>query len=709
MLLPSCAAYASAIDTDRYEDMITPPGLTNHWAVAQVEHDVVAIRSLHVPPVAFGSPTAKLFLGGRLAQSYGQPVTCQWFPDQVQRRTVIDGWEISTVTVCPVGEPAVAVQIFVRNTGDQARKLQLGLYTDSQVAGVRAPWNDAQPPSSTNTHEIAGARRYGYATSPTGRRVAGAEFRVPAVAVQGLVDATGADVSDASGRVHLIELRTTLEPGATWNGTYILAVVHGENLREQADELFARIAGNPDLAGAARAYWDASLAAMFTPGNAEFGGALPVLETSNEDLRRLYWWGAMGVNYFRRDNPASVLGRTYDTLMPANWQTTTFIWDYSLSSQVHALADPGVMRGQIRHWVSLDIDRHFGTEWLTGQPAGYWYSVNQYAMTRLLADYIRYSGDVAFLDEEVSGPDGSVATIGDHVRRWAWSWHDKRRGSELADYGEIDNLLECVSTYVHEVASLNAANVWVMRTAAELSELQGRHDEAGALRAEAERLLPLVNELYVPGKGIFHSRFPDGSVRETRHCYDYATVGTTIAADLPESQRDEMVRFFDTELRTDNWMRALSPFDDDAGYSLRPDHQWNGAYPAWPPDSARATIELGHPEVVAAWLPGLARTANQGPPGQAHFVEEAYPGLAGGARKAPNFWPYITDWACSSAGAFCELVIAGIFGLRVEVDGTVSATPVLEHFDPQARLTGLFIRGREYVVDRHGVHEVAPK
>ena len=97
--------------------------------------------------------------------------------------------------------------------------------------------------------------------------------------------------------------------------------------------------------------------------------------------------------WFRRDNPASVLGRTYDTLMPRYWQTTTFIWDYSLSSLTHALLDPEPMRKHIEHWVDLDTHKHFGTEWLTGGPVGYWYSVNDFAMTRLVRDYVRFTGD----------------------------------------------------------------------------------------------------------------------------------------------------------------------------------------------------------------------------------------------------------------------------------------------------------------------------
>ena len=46
------------------------------------------------------------------------------------------------------------------------------------------------------------------------------------------------------------------------------------------------------------------------PSSDGFSGSLPILETTNEALRKLYWWGVLGVIWFRRDNPASVLGRT---------------------------------------------------------------------------------------------------------------------------------------------------------------------------------------------------------------------------------------------------------------------------------------------------------------------------------------------------------------------------------------------------------------
>ena len=694
MAIPTVADFTSATMIDSFDDMISPPGLTNHWATVQVDHDVLALRSLNVPPLSQGdSVSGRLYLQGRLAESWGCPVEVTWRPDRVTRVTEIDQWRIETITVTPPGQPAAVVQVQVENLGEQ-RDLTLGVWVNSTATRSPKPWLAAEPPQEPNQVRAEGGMRWG---EPSAGGV---------VSLQALLDADGSPVDDQSDTPRLVTTQVGLKSGASWHGAWvhILAEDHDQAARVLADV-------GADVSASIRASeqaWDEELRAIFTPGNDLYSGSLPELHTTNDALRTLYWWGALGTVWFRRDNPASVLGRTYDTLMPRYWQTTTFIWDYSLSSQVHSLLDPDVMRQQVAHWIGLDINSHFGTEWLTGGPVGYWYSVNQYAMIRLVCDYVRATGDLAFLDEQIEGPDGGRVSVLDHVVAWSLEWKKKATSSGLADYGGIDNLLECVSSYVHEVASLQAANVWGLRAAADLCALRDRHEEVDQLRREADQLLPLVKELYREGDGFFNARQPDGSLNETRHCYDFATVGTTIADDLPEDWRTEMVSFFDKELRSPSWMRALSPKDPDAGFSVRPDHQWNGAYPAWPADAARSLVALGGATSVADWLPGLARTSRQGPPGQAHFVEEAAPTVEGGARKAPGQYPYLIDWSCSSAGSWCELVIGSIFGLEIGVDGAVRVNSNLEHFDPEARLEGLVVRGTHWSVDADGVHRQEP-
>jgi hypothetical protein len=634
------------------------------------------------------------FVDGRILKSYGAPITHEWRPDRVVRRVELPGLVLETTTVVVPARTAVAIDVRVRNTGAAARDVEVMLSLAARVVAVEGAWNRPESPDGSNAASVDGSRLVFGDDAGTAWSVQGVD--APATARLSGVAPASEDYMvgiGGMGRGGDVTVMLDVPAGGEARFGYVHAV--GRN-RDAAVATFDEVAADvPGAVVASERYWNAQLEAAVTPGNAEYSGHLPVLETTSEPLRRLYWWGILGILYFRRDHEGNVLGRSYDTLMPNYWATTTFLWDFSLSSMTHALLDPEAMRRQLAHWIASDTHTLFGTSSLTGGPVGQWYSVNDYAMTRLVRDYLRFTGDLAFLDEE----QGDGRSVLDHLRFWARAWQGLRRSSSLADYGEIENLLECVSSYTHEVASFNAANVWNLRVTADVLESRGDTAGAAELRAEADALVEAVRGLYLPGRGFFAAGQPDGTKLPVRHCYDFNIVGTTIAADLDEATRAEMVDFFRRELQTPEWLRALSPWDPDASYSVRPDHQWNGAYTAWPADAARSLVALGEPEVALDWLPGLARTANQGPPGQAHFVAEAQPLINGGARKAPPQLPYINDWACSSSGAYVALVIESLFGVDPGVEGLGEVHGCVAELDPDAVLRGLRVGDR--LVDVH--------
>jgi hypothetical protein len=660
--IPTVADLAADPVTHHYEDMIAPSGLTNFLGTVEVTHDLTGLAAVTFPPISQGfARTAALFVDGRLFESFGAPVTHAWRPDRVVRSASVAGLAIETTTVCVSGRPAVAIDVRVTNETDAARDVTLSFAVNARVIQTGEAWMSAESPSVRNDVRLTSgataltfADSWGDAWSVQGLDVAGSATvsAVPPSSVEGFEVGIG-----GAGRGGELAATLTLAPGQSGRLGYVQAVASTE---QAALDAFGAVASDvPGAVAASESFWNAQLRAVFTPDDPEYSGSMPVLAFETPALERLYWWGILGVIWFRREWPGNVIGRSYDTLMPNYWATTTFIWDYSLSSLVHAMLDPVEMRRQLEHWIASDIHTMFGTSSLTGGTVGQWYSVNDYAMVRLVGDYVRITGDVAFLSHEIGAGDAAPQPVWKHLIAWATAWQKLRSSdSGLADYGEINNLLECVSTYTHEVASLNAANIWSMRAVAGLLDQVGQTNAAHELRAQASDLVPAILALYVPGAGYFGARQPDGAVIPVRHCYDFNIVGSLIAGDLPEPMRAEMVAFFQRELMTENWMHALSPWDPDASFSLRPDHQWNGAYPAWPADAARALVALGARPVALAWSEGLARTANQGPPGQAHFVEEAWPAIGGGARKAPPQLPYINDWACSSAGAWVEMVLA---------------------------------------------------
>jgi hypothetical protein len=648
--------------------------------------DPVAIRSLNFPPFACSDTvTATLYLNGRIFQSLGAAVITTWLPDRIERETEHDGIRLRSVTALPFGKTAAVVRLAVENRTTQAREVTLKLALRGGVTQSVAPWNNALPPTEAdNAVEIDRGR-------------AALCFRAQKSAawlIQG-TDARPTDVTTLGLRFTL-----SLRPGETKMIRFVDAVGATRIEAEQTFDALVR-----DVDGELmkiRDEWNRELQAVFTEDNGRYSGFMPTLQTSDADILKLYHTGLLGVIYFKRELATSAYGRAYTTLMPRYWQPVTFIWDYFLSSQVHALLDPVCMKKYLELWMHTDIHKHFGTEYLTGAGVGPWYAVNDYAMTTISRDYLRWTGDFSWLDKKVDG-SADNALVYEYLAKYATNWKRFRTGNGLADYGGLNNLLECVNTYLHEVASLNAANVFNMRAAAEVLEFRGRRDEAFTLREEAAALAAEVNKLYAAGKGYWCARFPDGSLREVRHCLDLLTVLNTMPDDLSAGQKREMTDFFVRELRTPTWMHALSCDDDDAMFSVRPDHQWTGAYPAWPPMTALGLYRIGQADLAFDWLKGLARSANQGPFGQAHFAESVVPAEAGGARKAPPDWPYITDWTCSSNGSWCSAIIDGIFGVNATLNDGITATPRFASFDPSAALRNVRYQGRLYDVTRKGI------
>ena len=154
-------------------------------------------------------------------------------------------------------------------------------------------------------------------------------------------------------------------------------------------------------------------------------------------------------------------------------------------------------------------------------------------------------------------------------------------------------------------------------------------------------------------------------------------------------------------------MRALSPDDTDATWNIRPDHSWLGAYAAWPPMTARGLYKVDPSARVAEWVKGLAKSGNQGPIGQAHFVESVFPPEQGGAYKCPEDAPYLNDWSCLSGGCFVDMVIDSIFGADLSLYNGIRTTPRLTDFDPDAKLHNVPYQGKRYTLTRTGPRETS--
>lgn len=693
--IPTVETMRSVTMPHRFGDLFNPPGLTNQWGCAQAAMDMVAVRSIAFPPFAQGEMnvaplgsggellTGVLFVDGQYFASTKELIEFTWQPDRVERRARYRDLELSSVMIVPFKQMSVAVKLTFENKSRTRRPTEIKLAVNGGSTKSVAPWNAAYSPGEFDNSRTVDRERAAILCKSK---------RTKALVLQGSYPL--ADEVLPSWLIYKFELA----PGE--KKTITFANVLGEQIEKVQSDYDALVRDFDGAAERTRDEWNAELRAAFTPGNDRFSGHLPTLVTNDDSVRRLYHSAVMSALFFKRTTPHSTYGTTYVTLAPRYWETTTFIWDISLSAMLLAMLDPVVLRRMMETWMQLDIHKHFGTEFLTGAGVGPWYSVNDFAMCRMAREYLRWTGDKAWLDKEIGG-----VKVVDRLVGYAEHWRTLDTNNHgLADYGGVSNLLEAVSSYVHEVAGMNAANVYNLRFAADLLEGRGMGSKAKALRDEAQALGKRVLDLYVPGKGIWRCRLPDGSYNEVHHCYDFGTVLITIGDLLSPTQKREMVRFFREELQTPTWMRALSTKDLDVTFSIRPDHQWTGAYSAWAALAVSALYTAGEGATAFEWMKGLAKTATQGPIAQAHFAETAVaPEAGGGAIKAPSDPPYINDWACVAGCAYLEPIVDSLFGVQAGLSDRLTAKPNFGTFDARAELRNVRYQGKTFHASINGV------
>jgi hypothetical protein len=694
---PTLSSLAGDPIAHLFRDLFNSPAINNEWGYLKATKSVSGITAMSFPPYACcGVPettfspgylaTCELFLNGRMLMGYPPPatqVTYTWHPHQFVRQAIVDGLEFTTQTFMPTRQRVAAQSIVIRNPGKASRAITLGFDLRAGVIKKTDAWFVGSPAEIDNRIT---------AMLDRGCLIFEAQHS-RAVSVQGLLPKP-----DRVEGSRMLTLSLTLPSGESRAIHYVNAIAED---RTEALALYDHVQSNFAVIQEERQQVVAGLLrSAFTPGNSEFSGHLPQLLTEDESLWKLYHAGFTNLLFARRSSPDSAYGSTYLTLGGRSLPSLSFPWDTSLTSLSLALLDPSALRTLIETWFLQDMHAHLATDYVTGHAVGPWYAVNDMAIVRCAENYLRVTGDFAWLKKSI----GDKSCL-EHLTAHALCWKTlDKQGSGLADYGQMDNNLEVVSTYIHQVAGMNAGNVSSMRFVAALLDRAGDATRAQQLRLEASDLAKRINRLlYVTGKGYWRARQPDGSSNEVRHCYDLLAVLDNMFEDLGDQQKQEMSRFFWSELHSAAWMQSLSSNDVDATWNIRPDHSSIGAYTAWPPMTAKGLYKIDSSKEVSGWVKQLARAGNQGPFGQAHIIETIFPREKGGAFKSPDDPPYYNDWSCISGGSFVDLVIDSIFGADLTLYDSIKVTSRLADFDAGARLTNLKYQGKNYTVSREGV------
>jgi hypothetical protein len=444
--------------------------------------------------------------------------------------------------------------------------------------------------------------------------------------------------------------------------------------------------------------WEQRWADAFTPGNAHFSGSLPTLVTDNAALRRNYYMGIITLLELERTQ-FPVQARSFIT-SGERAPGTQFYWDASMQSTVWALLEPAGMKATLRRWLvqnprsgqvifltetnGFDAEVH---DRITG------YAFNACNIFKTTLDYLRVTGDLAFLDEKLEDGKTVLQRLDEMAMDWKTLVHPD---SPLADYGENQNLLECAPAYIGRVASCNAQDVWMMRQDADLQELKGNAARAQELRGDAEKLLPAVLTLYKPGDGVWYGLHDDGHRVELRHCVDYIYVGNALASDLTPGMRREMTDFVKRELLMRDWMRAMSLRDAAASLSDRPDHGPMGAYDGWPALTAGTMWRLGFPDDAFDFYCRTAEVTKEGPFAQAREFYGPHRNQYDAPVRIAERQGCMKE--CISGVAFADVMVNTFFGFAPSLDGKGLLADPRTARPFAGKLLNLCTRGKRFAI-----------
>jgi len=661
------------------------PSIHNFHGALLTNKDLVSVSWLVIPPFSQAYHSGTLSIDGTV------PIADEfrWYAYQTLRRKQLENLDVETATRMMFEDKGVLFRVKLKNTSDVEQEHNLRVDLVGIVSRFDDGWDwfyrlptfpkdDRARSVSSAAFRLMEAYRENIGPipddvekfiAPLHRQFFAELFdEGPVILIRdnssaartAFAFAQPPDEITVTGNQGHANWRVTLGPGETKVLDYVMAIGDREqnvvasalNWGRQFDEVFQQ----------AKHLWQQRFNDAFTPGNKHFSGNLPVLDTPDKKLRRVYYMGALTLMVLHRTN-LPIHERVYLSGAPRLGATVMFYWDTSMWSTAFALLDPVTMKEHLRGWLELDIDKYFAQDFYSGSGIGFRYSASYVAIFKMLFVYLKVTGDTDFLQEKI-GDKTVLQTMDDFSTNWKKL---VREGDVLADFGGAWDLLECVPTYINRVPSLNAASVWMMRKTAEIREALGEESRPEELRSDADSLAEAVLGLYAPGKGYWYSLHRDGSRVEMRHCYDFLTLSNFFTENLSPKMAEEMVGFVNRELLTEHWMRAQSLEDVAAEQSDRADHGPMGAYDGWLPRTMDGMCNFGYFEEALAFLHRSEGATHEGPYSQAH---ELY-----GPNKREYDAPVRIaerDCVCREASggvSFANTVIKTFFGYRPELIG----------------------------------------
>ena len=695
----------------RLTQLAAMPGLNNDLGSIQVEADIAAIKHPVFPPYSGGNEVTWLtLLNGRQLAQQTERVEIRWRAFEVERKCHADGWEMKSRTSLLPEDPGAQVQVTITNTKSSLRSLKVGFLCSGRAMNS-GPEGYAWAVPSIPTDVFSFTKTDGLAQT------------VSEIGIPGAIC-----ISNEGSTAHAVHAawpapdRWERERIPTWDlkiaagesvTITLLASFHAE--KEEAIRIAREWMGRDgEVFALARRRWENLWSAVFTPGNPLFSGHLPLLESPNEAMLKLYYNAVLTILTCRRIYKHAVVKPAYVTLWPRRGEGSNYLaWELNCTSGILARLDPEALRS---HWLLLAsapwLDYQV-TNYFNGEHGGWACSAQPQSIYTAAFNLVRWPGDKSWLDQSIlrkpksargfeaasqgqvqdaSGPQAFELTGRDAFLQAVHVHRDHYLpGKATVDYGGRAAYLECISTYAHGTAGHTALQAWALRHAAPVS---GENPTA-----EIEALENAVRDLYSARSGYFDCEYPDGSRRPAANLYDMGLVLRHAGHCLSAQTIREIVAFARSELLTPTWAHCLWPGDVDVASGIRCDHQWAGCFSAWPAQFVLGLLQAGERgSWIAEWLEGVSKVTRQGPFAQAYWAEDVYPPEAGAAAKCYDELTQGNHWVIGSGVLFAEMILDGVCGLQADWDGNLTVRAGLDEWTTDACLSNVTAHGKTFTL-----------
>ncbi|MCC7086266.1 MAG: hypothetical protein IT427_14780 [Pirellulales bacterium] len=649
-------------------------GIVNGKIAAGIPYrNVLRINGLWAPPYLSSNFNMEITVSGKpvATKSY------QWHPFKVERSGSVGGIDVKSSTMLIPGTRAGLLEFTLTNTGVEPRTAAAAItiegVTLAQGASATTPFIPAAIATEGVTLDIAepvdenGGLGWSFARpkskTATTRKFGDGSLRLEQGGLTIVLRASRDVQWQAASPCG--QWTVSLPPSGSATRYVAFAIGPAAEAQAECEKITA------DLK---KTVADAQLA--YAKRIEDFFNQLPRFESSNAALERFYYRSLVQFVMNRWDVSEFLLHPYYSTGSINGGCVGNYLWDFGEIWEIFPMFDPAAARSHIKHFLAIDITKHFAFEPVTGKTFGPWYPVNQEKIVGLIYFYVKNTGDTAFLSDIVD--DNTILA---HAVNNAMFGDDPEKPVNLIDYGPSNSHLELRRgiPYNHVMPDLNGRRYDTYQRAAELTELAGKPDPR--LRQRAEELKKVLKQqLWNERAGWFDFRNEKGE-KDLRYTVQVFKLFASKVLDAEQEARllvhlnnpQEFMAEFGLEsmAKTD---LAYDPVDYDNG--------GGGCFTAFPAQIAERLYKAGHPDVAANILKRILWWGERMP-----YWGDSF---------AANEIDYRHDTPLQStidSAAVAQCIIFGMFGVQAEFNGDIRIDPHPPAFARQISLKGLRLRG----------------